>query len=120
MKSDIHPSIAPTFRWGTERRKNTVGFSPKHIPNGTIYKTPSGFFIDATLLPGLCPSLCYFSPLGKRGVMQSYISVYPLIVNRFLIYEQGTPVFDFGTAQSWQIIILQSLIGVRCWVWITK
>jgi len=57
MKSDIHPSIAPTFRWGTERRKKIMGFSPKQTPNGTIYKTPAGFFIVATLLPGLCPSL---------------------------------------------------------------
>jgi len=79
----------------------------------TIYKTLSGFFIVATLLPGRRPSLCYFSPLGKRGVMRSYISVYPLVVHRFLIYEQGTPVFDFGTAQSGQIGNLQSLIDVR-------
>jgi len=36
-------------------------------------------------------------------------------MNRFLIYEQGTPIFDFGTAQSWQIRNPQSLIDVRYW-----
>jgi len=84
-------SSAPTFRWGTERLKNSVGFSPKQIPGGTLYKTLSGFFIMDILLPGRGPSLCYFSPLGKSGIVP---------VHKSLIYEQGTAIFDFGTGQS--------------------
>jgi len=84
-------AIAPTFRWGTKRRKNSAGFSPKQIICGTIYKTLSGVFIVGSLLPGRCPSLCYFSPLGKSGIVP---------VHKSLIYEQGTAIFDFGTGQS--------------------
>jgi len=80
-----------------------MGFSPKQIICGTIYKTLSGFFIIVISLPGRCPSLCYFSRLGKSEIVP---------VHKSLIYEQGTPICDFRTARSWQIRNLQSLIDV--------
>jgi len=59
-----------------------------------------GFFLSAMSLPGRCPSLGYSSPLGKKSMPKGYVSVYLVEMNWFLIYEQGTPIFDFGTVQS--------------------
>jgi len=71
-----------------------------------------GFFLSAMSLPGRCPSLWYISPLGKRNMPQYYVSVCLVEINWFLIYEQGTPIFDLGRGTV-LLLLRQRKVGIK-------